>query len=1154
MAKSEIFGLWINQQLLIKSKQALTYIEELADENSFAFHDLLLGVLWHTLDVSSKNKGKKEDVVKSVFEEKASEVKSDKVNDTVQKTTPKTITKGKTWEFCAAGKQYVTIPQTISELKNSSKTKKDKESSDTNVEVISIEDDDCEILSAGEDDKGAPEVVKAGEEGKATPTKKVLVENVECSYFDMDCEEINDNDVGDEVPTDAIVPSTNDNEFKIEVNEMNVEDDATDEVKDSLLDSIGIQRKVPSDNSKDIRTLNRVTKVTDQSSAEPVPSTSWAGRDSPSPSQEDLNPSNSRDSVDGSMVTNDDYQPEDIYLLDNGKKTKSRTRRSLSHDRSSEENTPRKKRLLDHDKKWHMAPKHSLDQDKYLALPGGIDGNDPDDGNTNQSESDVTDDISSPVVKIEKLDADCDNHVMEFRPDDYFKNADDNAKSSMPCVSRIRRGSKRRGRPRGSKLMESSRKVLSESPKKTSVSLKGFGRGKKPLKSLLTKIGHHGLLGRSEQHEKSETGRGKSVLSHLQMRGKTRGVGRGTRRGRQSKYQTSGVGRTKVGLKSKKNTETSATSFETESNSDVRKTRGKLGRSRNYDSSSKKAIGRGKKSKSTNIDSDCDNSSVDEEGYVEDSEWTTLGDENKKSQHAKSLKDRTRSRKKRGYKEDDYLALSWGIDDKESEDENTHQNERDMINFLSSPVVKIEKLDADFDNLLKDFRPDNIDDNARGSIGSTTRVTRGTRRRGRPRGSKLNLGNRFTSYITNVSMRGLGRGRNSLLGRFGYRGARGRRGHHEIPSRGRGKSVISTVQVRGKKLRGVGRGLKCGQPSIYSTSQQREVAEKQLKSLKAHIRSTKSHIKNKTVVAASSSSKTEATKTDNVIKRKPGRPRKLNKVGKPARGRGRKIVTNISDSDSDLSSVEEQGFVEESEWTSFDDENKLSECNKKSNNKKTDLTEQHEDDDNDSDCLIMDDEYLYGSNEMTVNKVTKGIQQPGNYADMSYENAGSFVTPVALSYASKSGQGAGNFVDGSHKGGQDSITGCFEGAGSYASDMAGDYITEETRNYEGNGSYVPENVRNFVDDYQEGPSGSIFDVNNEGTRNYVTGDGTYYDTEGGVNSASEGASSYVTEEGRNFVAGENRRVWNYVDENNVYDDAGDNHNVNDEDTDVILID
>ncbi|KAH3820339.1 papilin-like [Dreissena polymorpha] len=43
-----------------------------------------------------------------------------------------------------------------------------------------------------------------------------------------------------------------------------------------------------------------------------------------------------------------------------------------SHDTSSQK---RKRRLLDFDKKWHSEPKYTPDQDKYLALPGGIEAN-----------------------------------------------------------------------------------------------------------------------------------------------------------------------------------------------------------------------------------------------------------------------------------------------------------------------------------------------------------------------------------------------------------------------------------------------------------------------------------------------------------------------------------------------------------------------------------------------------------------------------------------------------------------------------------------------------------------------------------------------------------------------------------------------------------
>ncbi|WAR26834.1 hypothetical protein MAR_012538, partial [Mya arenaria] len=36
---------------------------------------------------------------------------------------------------------------------------------------------------------------------------------------------------------------------------------------------------------------------------------------------------------------------------------------------------PKKRRLLDYDNKWNSVPKYSMEQDKYLALPGGIEAN-----------------------------------------------------------------------------------------------------------------------------------------------------------------------------------------------------------------------------------------------------------------------------------------------------------------------------------------------------------------------------------------------------------------------------------------------------------------------------------------------------------------------------------------------------------------------------------------------------------------------------------------------------------------------------------------------------------------------------------------------------------------------------------------------------------
>ncbi|XP_045165693.2 dentin sialophosphoprotein-like isoform X3 [Mercenaria mercenaria] len=152
---------------------------------------------------------------------------------------------------------------------------------------------------------------------------------------------------------------------------------------------------------------------------------------------------------------------------------------------------PRKKRLLDYDKKWHMEPKFSPEQDKYLALPGGVEGNIMlADWRQPGHYTSVSQFPRVPSIGIEKVDSDYMNYqrmndesFLDYGDDgdygfggenDDKDGSDVNDESSNKRKLGSVRGTRGRGRPRGRGTRGTGRGVRKLSGNS---SVRGRGRG-----------------------------------------------------------------------------------------------------------------------------------------------------------------------------------------------------------------------------------------------------------------------------------------------------------------------------------------------------------------------------------------------------------------------------------------------------------------------------------------------------------------------------------------------------------------------------------------------------------------------------------------------------------------------------------------------------
>ncbi|XP_060562413.1 dentin sialophosphoprotein-like [Ruditapes philippinarum] len=193
----------------------------------------------------------------------------------------------------------------------------------------------------------------------------------------------------------------------------------------------------------------------------------------------------SSDTVKGSLsslpnIQNLPHVSTDVENVSSSTETSQREQQSLQTQKSSTNQSlastskspdvcgspPRKKkRLLDHDKKWHMEPKFSPEQDKYLALPGGVEGNSILTGwGQPGSYSDDSQASNEPSIGIEKVDSDymnyqsiSEDHYLADRGDKNDNDNDDdddNTKSGSEDKELSRKkasisGKRGRGRPRG---------------------------------------------------------------------------------------------------------------------------------------------------------------------------------------------------------------------------------------------------------------------------------------------------------------------------------------------------------------------------------------------------------------------------------------------------------------------------------------------------------------------------------------------------------------------------------------------------------------------------------------------------------------------------------------------------------------------------------